>query len=113
MTSRRPCGFVVAILLASTALHADERAIRSEHGARCRAVAFSPDGRWLATAGGGSVGDVKIWDVKTGDEVAAWEAHAGRTTAVAFSPDSKHLVAGGVDATPGQEGGVIKWWVRD
>jgi WD40 repeat protein len=58
-------------------------------------VAFSPDGRWLATAGGGSVGDVKIWDVKTGDEVAAWEAHAGRTTAVAFSPDSKNLATGG------------------
>jgi WD40 repeat protein len=58
-------------------------------------VAFSPDDRWLATAGGGSVGDVKIWDVKTGDEVAAREAHAGRTTAVAFSPDSKNLATGG------------------
>ena len=37
------------------------------HGAVVRSVAFSPDGRWLASAD--AAGTVKIWDASGGEEI--------------------------------------------
>ena len=51
------------------------------------AVAFSPDGRRLASAG--DDGTVRLWDPATGAELATLTGHTGRVTAVAFSPDGR------------------------
>src|SRR5262249_11989689 len=48
-------------------------------------VAFSPDGRRLAT--GGEENTVKIWDVQAGRELYPLRGHSGEIYAVAFSPD--------------------------
>jgi WD40 repeat protein len=72
-----------------------ERATIPAHGGRCKAIAFSPEGRWLATVGGGSGGDVKLWDAKSGAEIAAWEGHPEETKSIAFSPDGQTLATGG------------------
>jgi eukaryotic-like serine/threonine-protein kinase len=74
-----------------------------------RSVAFSPDGRRLASAGGiyGKTGEVKVWDVATGREILGLRGHKDLASCVAFSPAGRRLASanGGVRA-PGE----IKLW---
>jgi WD40 repeat protein len=60
-------------------------------------VAFSPDGKRLATAGG--EGAVKIWDAATGQELGALKGHSDGIRSVVFSPDGKRLATGSADGT--------------
>ncbi len=69
--------------------------------ARVYAVAFSPDGRWLA--GGGTDAIVKIWDAATGDELLRLPGHKGIVTNLAFAPDGQRLASGADD-------GAIRIW---
>jgi WD40 repeat protein/serine/threonine protein kinase len=60
------------------------------------AVAFSPDGKTLATGGQGFA--LHLWDPQTGRQKAELQTHLGHhlwTSAVAFSPDGKTLAAAG------------------
>ncbi|HVI85137.1 MAG TPA: protein kinase, partial [bacterium] len=62
-------------------------------------LAFSPDGRRLAT--GGKKYTVEIWDVKTGQKLETLRGHTGDVCAVAFSPDDdgRWLASAGEDST--------------
>ncbi|HEY7308018.1 MAG TPA: protein kinase [Gemmataceae bacterium] len=53
-------------------------------------VAFSPDGRWLAT---GSEHKVRIWDWAAGKEVHPPFSHSHHSVSVAFSPDGRYLAS--------------------
>jgi WD40 repeat protein/tRNA A-37 threonylcarbamoyl transferase component Bud32 len=67
------------------------------HRGSCRAVAFSPDGRLLATCGGED-GLVKVWQAEDGTERhELWQAGPLVYT-LAFRPDGRKLAAGGETA---------------
>jgi WD40 repeat protein len=57
------------------------------------AVAFSPNGRRLAT--GGRLPEVRVWDVETRTEVFVLTGHQDLVTSVAWSPDGDRLASGG------------------
>jgi len=54
-------------------------------------VAYSPDGKTLASGGGKTI---KLWDVATGKELVTFQGHTLGVYAVAFSPDGKTLASG-------------------
>jgi WD40 repeat protein len=69
--------------------------------AEVSAVAFAPDGKTLVSAG--SDGELRHWNVATGEEVGKFEGHRGTVHALAFRPDGKELVSAGDD-------GLIQRW---
>jgi WD40 repeat protein len=65
---------------------------------RVTTLAFSPDGKVLAS--GGWDDSVRLWDVASGQQTRRLEAHRGMVAAVAFSPHGKVLASrGGLDGT--------------
>src|SRR5205807_4132627 len=59
-------------------------------------VAFSPDGRTLAT--GGNEGSLILWEVRTGSRRHQFTSHESWIASVAFSPDGRRLAASSPEA---------------
>ncbi len=65
------------------------------------AVAYSPDGKRVASA---SLDDtIIIWDAGNADPLLTLKGHSGRIVSVAFHPDGQRVATGGDDST-------IKLW---
>jgi len=69
---------------------------RMQHQANILDMKFSPDGRWLATAGTDHL--VRVWNAASGQEVRRL-AHDDVVRTMAFSPDGRWLVSGSSDHT--------------
>jgi WD40 repeat protein len=70
-------------------------------------VAWSSDGRRLASAGGGREGgELFVWEAHSGKRVQALAEHPGVAFAVVWSPSGEMLVSGGSD-------GRLRWWEID
>jgi WD40 repeat protein len=72
------------------------------HPCEIRSLAFSPDGKTLASSGGGPV--ARIWDVRTGREV---DQRAGHPHGILAMADS---IADGTIFTTGNDDGLVLRW---
>ncbi|KAF9058728.1 quinon protein alcohol dehydrogenase-like superfamily [Rhodocollybia butyracea] len=71
--------------------------IQSPTSVEIHSVAFSPDGKHIAS--GSFDHNIHIWDLKTGEELQVFRGHTERVLSVAYSPDGKHIVSGSGDKT--------------
>ena len=63
------------------------------------ALAFSPDGKTLATAEGFNESDIRLWDVATGREIGRLAGHGAWVISIVFWPDGKTLASSSADQT--------------
>jgi WD40 repeat protein len=73
------------------------------HKLYVRSVAFSPDGRWLAS--GSNDNNIKVWDLASGKAKQELNGHLYDVESVAFSRDGQWIASGSGDHT-------IKLWGR-
>src|SRR5436190_12659145 len=91
-----PQGIILALLVPAPCLAQQEKLTLKGHGGAVQAVAFSPDGKRLATGGDGKT--VSVWDVTTGQQLFVARGQSG-IQGLAFSPDGRQLACAGADGT--------------
>jgi WD40 repeat protein len=66
-----------------------------EHKEPVRAVAWSPNGKWIASAGEGN--EIHVWDPDTGEVKHKLQGHARPVNALAFNPEKPEVLASAGD----------------
>lgn len=117
----RPDGRRLAVGGTDRAVHiwdletAKELVVLREHGAVPASVAYSADGKVVATASATlapgtqkrraekSLGEIRIWDAESGKLIRSWEAAGFGMHRLAFASDGQRLAGAGFD-------GVIHLW---
>jgi WD40 repeat protein len=74
-----------------------EMAVLRGHEMAVTCVAYSPDGRRIAS--GSHDHSVRVWDSETGDELAVLRGHSSTVFNVAFSPDGSLIASASKDGT--------------
>jgi WD40 repeat protein/serine/threonine protein kinase len=69
------------------------------HTSHIRALAFSPDGKRLASGSMYAESAARLWDLTTGKEIAVLRGHRNEVGWLAFSPDGTRLATASLDQT--------------
>ena len=91
----------VIIALQQAVSEVKERNSLEGYSSSVFSVAFSPDGKTLASASGDNT--IKLWNLQNQKELATLTGHSNWVNSVAFSPDGKTLASASADKT-------IKLW---
>jgi WD40 repeat protein len=108
----RSMPLVISIVVtANAAASAQDAPTLAKQNRWVTSAAFIKDGSQLVTGGGESLlyrtGDVKIWDAKSGAQIASLEGQPTIVWSVAASPDGKTLI------TSGYDGKIVLWNVAE
>ena len=92
---------VLALAPAETAIptgaHRLDDILQSGHSSSISALAFSRDGKWLAS--GGLDGSILLWNPSTGEQLQKWVNQNAQVTQLVFSPDSRRLLSADANGT--------------
>jgi WD40 repeat protein len=99
---------VIVILLVFTNVPADAEFVvhfftapqhltYSGHSAYVSAVAWSPDGKRIASASGDHT--AQVWDAATGKHILTYRGHSSDVLALAWSPNGQYIATGSLDTT--------------
>jgi WD40 repeat protein len=83
-------------------------AIPMDKNERLESIAFSPDGRRVATAGWGQI--ARVWDTSNGQELSTLPKQSTQVHALAFSPDGEILATSTGDFGDFTKPGEIRLW---
>lgn len=76
----------------------DPGSVLQGHSGNISALAFSPDGEFLAS-GAENENNVRVWEVGASSEARQLEGHSGWIRSLAFSPDGRLIASGSTDQT--------------
>jgi WD40 repeat protein len=79
------------------ALSGDDLLIYRDHFYFVNAVAWSPDGRKIASASADT--NVQVWNVASGSNILTYRGHSSKVNAVAWSPNGKRIASASDDRT--------------
>jgi WD40 repeat protein/serine/threonine protein kinase len=68
-------------------------------GLYVHAIAFSPDGRYIATGGNDKAGFLKLWDAASGSLVRTFDGHSDSVLSIVFSKDGSRMLTSSYDKT--------------
>ena len=71
------------------------------HSDYVESVAITPDGKYIVS--GSSDNTIKLWDIKSGEEIRTFKGHSSWVILVTITQDGKYIVSGSLDNT-------IKLW---